>query len=88
MCGKVYGIVENTTLVIMKKYCVVIKKHLKSLVIPKLIKRKSKEIMIGFESLHGIPNILNAIDGSHISIIVLKIDPKLYIIGTIVIPSH
>jgi hypothetical protein len=54
MCGEVYGIIENTTFIIMKEFCVTIQKHLKPLVIPKLTKNKIKEITIGFECLHGI----------------------------------
>jgi hypothetical protein len=55
-----------------------IKKHLKPLVIPKLIKDKIKEIIVSFESLHGIPYILHAINGSHILIIAPKVDSKSY----------
>ncbi len=41
----------------------------------KLTKDKIKEIIVGFESLHGIPYILGAIDGSHIPIVAPKVDP-------------
>jgi len=47
-------------------------------VILKLTKDKMKEIIIGFESLHGIPYILGAINGSHISIVALEVNPKSY----------
>jgi hypothetical protein len=40
MCGKVYGMVESTTSIIMGKLFSAIEKHLKPLVIPKLIKDK------------------------------------------------
>jgi hypothetical protein len=46
--------------------------------IPKLTKNKIKGIIVGFESLHGIPYILGAIDGSHILIVAPKLDPKPY----------
>jgi hypothetical protein len=35
-------------------------------------------ISANFESLHEIPLIFGAIDGSHISIIIPKVDPKSY----------
>ncbi len=77
MCGEVYGIAESTS-IIMREFCVAIRKHLKPLVIPKLIRNKIKEITIGFECLHGIPYILGAKDGSHVPIITPKVDPKSY----------
>jgi len=55
MCGEVHGIAKNTTSIIMREFCSTIKKHLKPLVIPKLTKDKIKEIIVSFESLHGIP---------------------------------
>jgi len=51
---------------------------LKPLVIPKLIKDKIKKIISSFESLHGIPIILVAIDGSYIPIVPPKVDAKSY----------
>jgi len=78
MCGKVYGIVESTTLITVRELCSTIKNHLKPLVIPKLTKDKIKKIIVGFESLHGIPYILGAIDGNHIPIVAPKVDPKSY----------
>ncbi len=53
----------------MKEFYLTIKKHMKPLVIPKLTKDKIKEITYRFESLHGIPYILGAIDASHIPIV-------------------
>ncbi len=44
----------------------------------KLIRNKILKINVGFESLHGIPYNLNAIDGSHIPIVAPKVDPKSY----------
>ncbi len=49
---------------------------MKPLVIIKLIRDKIKEITSGFESLHGIPYILDTINGSHIPIVAPKVDPK------------
>jgi hypothetical protein len=62
----------------VREFCVAIKNHLKPLVIPKLTINKIKEITIGFECLHGTPNILGAIDGNHVPIITPKVDPKSY----------
>jgi hypothetical protein len=78
MCGKVYGIVESTTSIIVRKFCVAVRKHLKPLVMPKLIRNKIKEITASFEHLHGILYILGAMDGSHVPIIAPKVDPKSY----------
>jgi hypothetical protein len=72
MCGEFYGIVKSTTSIIVREFCVAIWKHLKPLVISKLIKNKIKEITISFECLHGIPYILSAIDGSLVPIIALR----------------
>jgi hypothetical protein len=44
----------------------------------KLIRNKILKINASFESLHGIPYILNAIDGSRIPIVAPKVDPKSY----------
>jgi len=77
MCGEVYGIVESTTSIIVREFCVAIQKHLKPLVILKLTRNKIKEIAISFECLHGIPYILSAIDlKCHVPIIAPKVDPK------------
>jgi hypothetical protein len=78
MCGEVHGIAKSTTSIIVREFCSTIKKHLKPLEIPKLTKDNIKEITISFKSLHGIPYILGAIDGSHIPIVALKVDPKSY----------
>jgi hypothetical protein len=69
MCGGVNGIIKSTTSIIVREFCVIIRKHLKPLVISKLTKNKIKEITIGFKCLHGIPYILGAINGSHVPII-------------------
>jgi hypothetical protein len=62
----------------MIKFCSTIRKHLKPLVIPKLNRDIIKEIIIGFESMHGIPYILGSINGNHIPIVAPKVDPKSY----------
>jgi len=78
MCGEVYDIAKITTSIIVRKFCVAVRKHLKPLVIPKLTRNKIKEITTGFEHLHGIPYILGAMGGSHVPIIAPKVDPKSY----------
>ncbi len=78
MCGEVYGIVESTKSIIVKEFCVAIRKSLKPLVILKLTRNKIKKITIGFECLHEIPYILGAIDGNHVLVIAPKVDPKSY----------
>jgi len=76
MCGKVHEIEKNTRSIIVKEFYLAIRNQLKPLVIPKLIRDKIKEIIVGFESLHGIPYILGAIDGNRIPIVTPKVDPK------------
>jgi len=51
---------------------------LKSLVFKKPALHWMKQISIDFESLHRIPYIIGAIDGSHIPIIAPKVDPTSY----------
>jgi hypothetical protein len=78
MCGKVYKIAKSITSIIMREFCSTIRKHLKPLVIPKLTTNIFKEIIVGFESVHGIPYISGSIDGNHIPIVAPKVDPKSY----------
>jgi hypothetical protein len=73
---EIYGIIENSTSIIVEELCLTTIKHFKPLVIPKLIKSKIKQITIGFESLHGIPYTIGAINGNSIPIITPKVDPK------------
>ncbi len=72
-CGKVNGIVKSIATIIMRKLYSTIRKHLKPSVIPK---DKIKEIIVDFKTLHEIPYILVAIDGSHVPIVEPKVDPK------------
>jgi hypothetical protein len=69
MFGEVYDIAKNMASIIMREFCVAIRKHLQPLVIPKLTRNKIKEITTNFECLHGIPYIPCAIDGNHVPII-------------------
>jgi hypothetical protein len=59
--------------IIMRKFYSTTKKHLKPSTIPK---DKIKEIIVDFKTLHEIPYILGAINGSHIPIVEPKVDPK------------
>jgi hypothetical protein len=77
MRKKVYGIVENTTSIIVKKLCVPIRKHLKPLIMLKLIMNKIKQITSSFESLHKSPySTIGAISCSHVSTITPNIKSK------------
>ena len=51
---------------------------MRPLVFPKPTLSRMKQITLEFESLHGIPYILGAIDGSHIPIIAPSIDHAPY----------
>jgi hypothetical protein len=46
MCGEVYGIVKNTTSIIMREFCSTIRKHLKPLVTPKLTRDNIKKSLL------------------------------------------
>jgi DNA replication protein DnaD len=50
MCKEIYGMIKSMTLIIIKEFCATIKKHLKPLMILKLIKNKIKEINIGMKA--------------------------------------
>jgi hypothetical protein len=78
MCGDVYGISRSLASIIVREFCVTIKKHLKSLVIRKQTKSSLKAMAAKFEKLHDIPNIISTVDRSYISIIAPPIDPILY----------
>jgi hypothetical protein len=78
MCGEVYGISRSSASIIIKEFCVAIKKHLKPLVIRKQTESSLRAMAAEFEKLHGIPYIIGAVDGSHISIIAPPIDPTSY----------
>ena len=66
-----YDISKSSVSIIMKEVCEGIKSVLRPLVFPKPTLSRMKQITLEFESLHGILYILEAIDGSHISIIAL-----------------
>lgn len=77
-CGEIYGIPKSTAFTIVKKFCSTIWIHLLPLVITKFIATRITQISSEFERLHGIPYIIGAVDGSHISIIASMVDLKLY----------
>jgi hypothetical protein len=78
ICGEVYGISRSSTSIIVREFCATIKKHLKPLVIRKQTESSLRAMAAEFEKLHGIPYIISAVDGSHISIIAPPIDPTSY----------
>jgi hypothetical protein len=51
MCGNAYSSAKNTSIIVKELY-LAIRKHLKLLLIPKLIKDKIKKIIGSFESLY------------------------------------
>jgi hypothetical protein len=65
-----YGIGMSTASMIVREYCEATKFHLKPLTIEMLTKKRIIAISKEFEALHGIPYILDAIDGSYIPITV------------------
>jgi hypothetical protein len=73
-----YGISKSSASIIVREVCEGIKTVLRPLVFPKPTLSRMKQIALEFESLHGIPYILGAIDGSHIPIIAPSIDPASY----------
>jgi hypothetical protein len=78
MCGEVYGISRSSASIIVREFCVVIKKHLKPLVIRKQTESSLRAMAVEFEKLLGIPYIIGAVDRSHIPIITPPIDPTSY----------
>jgi hypothetical protein len=77
-CEEPFGILDSRSTIIVRELCHAMKVHLMPLVIPKLTSSRIAKISVDFESLHGISLILDTIDGSHISIIALKVNPKSY----------
>ena len=69
MIGDLYGIAESTASVIVRECCKAIKEQLLSIVIEKMNPEKMKTISTEFEAIRGIPYVIGAIDGSHISIV-------------------
>ena len=78
MCGEMYGLVESTSFVIVRKCCEAIRVLLKPLVFQKLTKQRIEAMASEFEELKGIPYIIGAVDGSHIPIIAPKVDSGSY----------
>ena len=70
-----FGLGENTTSIIVRECCEVIRILLKPLVFKKPTLVWMKKIVAQFEALHGIPLIIGTIDGNHISIIAPIHDP-------------
>ena len=73
-----YGISKSSASIIVRDVCEGIKGVLRPLVFPKPTLSIMKQIALEFESLHEIPYILGAIDGSYIPIIAPSIDLASY----------
>ena len=78
MCGKMYRLVEPTTSIIVRNCCKAIKTLLKPLIFQKLTKLRIQTIVAKFEEVRGMSYIIGAVDGSHIPIIVPRIDHVSY----------
>jgi hypothetical protein len=78
MCGEMFGLVESTTSIIVRKCCEAIKILVKLLVFPKLTKEWIQIIAPDFEKMRDIPYIIGTVDGSYVPIIASKIDPASY----------
>ena len=76
--GDIYDIGLSTTSIIVRECCEAIRIQLQPLVFSKPTLVRMKEIAFGFEALHNILFILEAIDGSHISILAPFHDPVAY----------
>jgi hypothetical protein len=77
-CVETYGIHENTTSIINRKFCAAIEKHVKPVVIEKQSKAILNRIATDFEELRTLPYVIGAVDDSHIHIIAPPIDPISY----------
>jgi hypothetical protein len=53
-CGEMYGVVESTTSIIAKDFCVVIRKQLKPFVIERLTSSSIRRMTYEFEKLQGV----------------------------------
>ncbi len=74
MCGELYGMVKIITSIIVRDFCTIIRKHLKALVIKRLITSSTRRMANEFEELHSVPYVFEVIDGSHIPIVAPCID--------------
>jgi len=77
MCGEVYGMVESTTFVIVKDLCVIIRKHLKPLVIKILTSNSIRRLTYEFENFKAYL-FFGVVDGNHILITTTPIDSTFY----------
>jgi hypothetical protein len=70
--------VESITFIIIKDFCATIKKHLKPLVIEKLVTSSIRRMAYEFEELQSIPYVFEVVNGSHILIITPPTSPTSY----------
>ncbi len=57
MCGEMYGLVESTTSIIVRKCCEAIKVLVKPIVFQKISKEWIQNIAFEFEKVKGVPYI-------------------------------
>jgi hypothetical protein len=78
LIGEVYRIVECTASCIVREFCKAVRKHLLRVLVQFPSESQFKVLASQFEALHGIPYIMDAIDGSHIPILALVIGQEDY----------
>jgi len=78
MYEEIYGLVESTTFIIVRKSFEAITVLVKLLVFQKFTKEHIEFIASEFEKVGGIPYIISVVDGSHVPIIAPKIDLASY----------
>jgi hypothetical protein len=76
MVGEVYGIAECTISRIVKEFCKMVRLHLQKIFIQTPNENKLRVLAKDFERLHNIPYIIEAIDSSHILVLVPVIGGK------------
>ncbi len=76
--GDIFGIAKGNILVIVTKFCHMARLHLWKTFVQFPSQNQFKDLSKEFEALHGIPHIINAIDGSQIPILTPLIEGEDY----------
>jgi hypothetical protein len=64
-----YGVAKSITFIIVRNFCVAIRKHLKPLMIERLTSSSIRRMVNEFEKLQNIPYVFGVVYGSNVSII-------------------
>ena len=67
--GDLYGVHKNTLSIVVKEFCRTVRKHLQSFFVQTPSESQFRVLASRFEKLHIIPYIIDAVDGSHISVL-------------------